>query len=645
MGCRIDPDLQAFFEEGSTIYAHPVAVACGRICRARTAPELLDSTLRAGEILTRYLAGIALCSFACRQEEMICELTTSLNGSLAWGRFLQLIQEVSRAKVTHPAGPYLNAGFGPRRGSKQGPTEEALIALLEIRNQLGHELNTITGAVAQSVLDTRRPFLLLKQALRGVKALIESPLFLIEAQELEDGKILATTLLLMGESFDPPPRTLVLQSGIRKKWQVYLALNDQAINLWPFLLWHLVESRQNYRLFFIDVVDPNRVVYKSLSGDRYETSRDLGETLQALLCGEHRESEMLVLEEGETLGRFWRIEQDKRLAAVRSVGEEIPWQALDDSTVEWFAARLDSEAQVSSREVIREKLLDGRTRIDADEAIQLILLLGKPGEVKKLCRRPILDLRARKSETSRWDERELVENDNLLGALRRAVAFLCRHLNNEELAVENLSSTAGTPDYIAVREALVNLFIHQDYKDASAPGQITIERNYTELFNPGFSLVDERGLQEGNKSQSRNPLIARAFRLLGFAELAGSGIRALREAWAREKRRPPEVFSDRKANNFTVRLDWRPVEENIDAFFKEKLGVSVRTEEVALLGLLVASPKRVEELIADSGFSRDEAMDYLEQLQLQGLVLREKDFYRIRDDLSDLVRQRFLESR
>ena len=78
-----------------------------------------------------------------------------------------------------------------------------------------------------------------------------------------------------------------------------------------------------------------------------------------------------------------------------------------------------------------------------------------------------------------------------------------------------------------MREALVNLFIHQDYADKKAAAQVDIAPGVVTFFNPGFSLVGRDELPVGVKSQSRNPLIARALRLIGFAELAASGLRNL----------------------------------------------------------------------------------------------------------------------
>ena len=51
------------------------------------------------------------------------------------------------------------------------------------------------------------------------------------------------------------------------------------------------------------------------------------------------------------------------------------------------------------------------------------------------------------------------------------------------------------------------------------------------FFNAGYSLVSADALVDGDRSQARNPLIALALRLIGYAELGGSGIRVLQHEW------------------------------------------------------------------------------------------------------------------
>src|SRR5947209_5832921 len=95
---------------GSLVYPSPVAIACGRVLRARTASDRVNACLKAGEVLARYLAAVAVASFATREEEGGATLS-ELRGNLAFGHFLTTVQEVAAAKASHPAAPLLAQGF------------------------------------------------------------------------------------------------------------------------------------------------------------------------------------------------------------------------------------------------------------------------------------------------------------------------------------------------------------------------------------------------------------------------------------------------------------------------------------------------------------------------------------------------------
>jgi predicted HTH transcriptional regulator len=238
----------------------------------------------------------------------------------------------------------------------------------------------------------------------------------------------------------------------------------------------------------------------------------------------------------------------------------VPWNNARFETLQWFASHLTTDANADPKEVIQEKLLDGRDRLDPFEIEQFLLLFGNDKEVHTRLGREMIDLRVRTSEEKRWDER--VETHlNILANLQLATEFIKTHVSVGELTVESLRKTTGTPDYVAIREALVNLFIHQDYSDKRASAQIDIAPGVVTFFNPGFSLVDRDKVSAGVKSQARNPLIARALRLLGFAELAASGLRELQRVWRKAHPLPPRLASDEKTNSFTLVLDWRDVPE------------------------------------------------------------------------------------
>ncbi len=201
------------------------------------------------------------------------------------------------------------------------------------------------------------------------------------------------------------------------------------------------------------------------------------------------------------------------------------------------------------------------------EQARLLGISGTDASVRRALHRTMLDLRAVGEGDVRWKER--VEcHSNVLSSLRAGVDFVARHRGIDGASFDELAKTTGSADYLAMREALINLFVHQDYLDASAAAQIELASERAVFFNTGYSLVSAEHLVEGGRSQSRNPLIARALRLIGFAELAGSGLAALLRAWRGLERRPPQFESDREHNSFTVRLDWRLVEKTYDKSWK-----------------------------------------------------------------------------
>lgn len=189
-----------------------------------------------------------------------------------------------------------------------------------------------------------------------------------------------------------------------------------------------------------------------------------------------------------------------------------------------------------------------------------------------------------------------------------------------------------------MREALVNMFIHQDFTDDTAAAQVEIGTEKVVCFNTGKSLVKQRALIEGGKSQARNPMIARALRLIGFAELAGSGLRQLQHVWRTQRRRPPQMESNSSANTFTLTLDWRLVPDNYNSFWKDRLGVKLSQSEATILELSVDGVS-VEEAASATGLTLDSAEEAINTLDRQALVEGRKGRWFIKDHLRDLLRK------
>ncbi len=104
------------------------------------------------------------------------------------------------------------------------------------------------------------------------------------------------------------------------------------------------------------------------------------------------------------------------------------------------------------------------------------------------------------------------------------------------------------PMTIALREALHNALMHQDYR-IHRPTQIRRFADRLEIENPGASLKDPDRLGEPG-SELRNPRIAEMFYDIGWVERKGTGIRAMQEAMEALGLTPPTFESDAPDRSF-----------------------------------------------------------------------------------------------
>jgi hypothetical protein len=630
------------FERGMVLYPQPVALSCGRVCRARSDAERLDAILKCAEVVARYLAAVSLSSFCARQDASAPapKSLTDFTGNLSFGHFLAVSQVIARDSADHPLKTYLAPGF-VKKGEKGGEADGSLIELLNLRNDLGHKLRTISEAKAAAVLAQEpAPAEDLAAALKSLEAVLTLPLFVLEEQKLRNKRVFARRLLLMGESLDPVPEEVQLTEGLEHDQRVYLGLNDGALCLYPSLRWDLVRSKGNFGLRFVHALKDKKVKYVTLENDTQEESGGLVAQLQAQLTGAAIAKESATLADGKGFLKDWLDRRKVLEKTWKEASGHIPWPNFDQATLTWFARRLGITGGGDAiQRGIQERLLDNRDRLKAEEATQLVLLFGEERQVKELLGRQVLDCRAKKSADKRWDER-VESSANLLESLKLAIQFFGAHVGIAGVTIDGLNATSGSADYIAMREGLVNLFIHQDYADPRTVSQIEITRDRTVFFNAGKSLVSSDSLVDGGKSQSRNPLISRALRLIGFAELAGSGLGEIHRAWRKARRRPPVCESNSAANTFTLTLDWREVPEITDRFWKERLGVNLTAQEAAAL-TLATDPAgiSVPEIASNLGILVCDAKGIYVALKKKALVDERKERIQVKEHLAKLAQE------
>jgi ATP-dependent DNA helicase RecG len=145
-----------------------------------------------------------------------------------------------------------------------------------------------------------------------------------------------------------------------------------------------------------------------------------------------------------------------------------------------------------------------------------------------------------------------------LGNVLRALAQLV-----DDLAV-------GRPEYVdavreviafdypprALRELLTNAVIHRTYENSTTPIQIDHFEDRLEILNPGGLHPDLSRELFPRGTAYRNPILAEAAKVLGFANRFGRGIEVAQAELA--KNRSPEAVFQPVENHFLVTVWKRP---------------------------------------------------------------------------------------
>src|SRR5216683_4034057 len=388
------------FENGIAIYPQPIALCCGRICRARNSQEQLDAILKCAETVTRYLSVVAISSFSAREDASITipKGLSNFTGNLSFGHFLTAVQAIASINASHPLKDALTAAFKSKEGGS-GPADTSLIVLLNLRNQLGHDLMSISEARAASIFQEQAPDEDLKVALEALDSIFRLPLFVVEEQRVESKKIIARRLVLMGESQDPLPEEIEMNTDLERTRSLYIGLPDGILCLYPFLIWELVTAKANYGIYFIQSIPEKSLKYTTINDDHWEHNSELHNQILERLSGVIIPKETVLLKNGTSFLKEW---QEKKRAIEQSrhtISGHIPWEELKNETVRWYGQQLGATASDNDEEVhqiVSEHLFDGRDRLTPEEIRQVILLFGREQAVRKLLARNAIDCRARK---------------------------------------------------------------------------------------------------------------------------------------------------------------------------------------------------------------------------------------------------------
>jgi len=220
--------------------------------------------------------------------------------------------------------------------------------------------------------------------------------------------------------------------------------------------------------------------------------------------------------------------------------------------------------------------------------IASILVFGNDAAVRQVLPRPIIDCQWINSrfedalDEQRWADR-LVMEVNLVKTWQSVLDKYMQHAEKPfRIDYQNLRREDTPQDYIAFREACINLLMHQDFSCHGHKASVKFYKNRTIFWNPGDAFATTDQLLEPGEKEVRNPKIVDAFRRIGFSERAGTGVRTIFGSWQSLGNVPPEITNDKGQKTFEIALPKELLLSEEQILFNASLGVHLEDVDAKL---------------------------------------------------------------
>ena len=328
--------------------------------------------------------------------------------------------------------------------------------------------------------------------------------------------------------------------------------------------------------------------------------------------------------------RLLRDAADERYDA--EVVDLDPTRCFEDASLRWYRKLFDDRNPLHDETLSHVEFLhywglvvESGGRLSPTRAA--ILLFGAPPALHQVLPRPVVDWQWNRGDWSeeladeRWVDRVVIET-NLVEAWKALLDCYFRRAERPfSVNVETLQREDSPPDYIAFREAAMNLLIHQDYADHTRKAVIQFFDDRTLLWNPGDGFASADELLDPGDKEIRNPKIVDTFRRIGLSEQAGTGIRAIFNNWRQLGHVPPIIDNDRTRKSFGLTLLREELLSEEQVLFQASLGVHLNDTEAKVFAFVCREgnvhPRAVRSV---TGGSSAETRAVLERLAVQGLV-------------------------
>jgi ATP-dependent DNA helicase RecG len=220
-------------------------------------------------------------------------------------------------------------------------------------------------------------------------------------------------------------------------------------------------------------------------------------------------------------------------------------------------------------------------------------------------------------------------NNNIMELIENSWEVIRPHLTETRLSKDALFKTQIIYPELACREALINAIAHRDYSDEGRGIEVKIFMDRLEITSPGnllstIKLEDIKQLK--GVHQSRNSLVAKVLREMGYMRELGEGIKRIYDLMNRNDLEPPDFLTNR--TSFSIILHHKYVYSQEVRIWLEnfkKFDLTREEKTVVRLGYggQEISPSDIWEAvgIVDTDYYRQ----LLESLKMKGILTRSID--------------------
>ncbi len=232
----------------------------------------------------------------------------------------------------------------------------------------------------------------------------------------------------------------------------------------------------------------------------------------------------------------------------------------------------------------------------------------------------------------RWSDRLTYDGsweNNLYNFINKVIPKLISNLKSP-FQLNGIKRNDDSNVMKAIREAVINMLIHSDYK-ISGILKIIKKDNGLQFSNPGSLILSVEEVMHGGYSRARNPKIQKMFELIGYGESIGSGFSMILKTWQEEGWRLPDLNYNSFLNQVELNLWMFPlISDELEKYLKQLYFISfdqlTRTDKIIILTALIEeefSEKRLKNLLGSDNLLVKERLNWL----IKNNYLNSKEFH------------------